>query len=249
MGDSFSAMFNKLDSEMGLKLTDFGEAMGADSLSDSDSGLEAKCEWWDEKSGGKLTGVTKAQVVKSDGSQFYQLDVWVGPSSFVPHMLLKVLKSADGSFGIEADFVPRGQFAMGSDSTYVEDYYENEASLAWYADAVTKAKGTHLSPSPSLYGRILRSPMHLAVGGMSENDACACAEAHLDRWMGHMAEAKPSEARQRGGLNVRDDKLRQFAFRAALTDAKTICGSADSARALAAGLTGPQAEAYVGGGS
>ena len=91
--------------------------------------------------------------------------------------------------------------------------------------------------------------MHLKIGGMSETDACLVAEAHVERWMGYISEAKPSEARQRGGLNVRDDKLRQFAYRAALADAKAICGGEDAARALAAGLTGPLAEAYVGGGS
>lgn len=245
--ESMSSMFDKLNAAYDLKLTDYTEVIGADRLDDGK--VSAQCEWWDERVGGKFTGVTKAHVVQGD-EELAKLDVWVGPSSHVPHMLLSLMKAADGTFGIEADFVARGQFAIGSDSTYLEDYYENAATLAWYADAVSKSQNNHLAPSASSSGRLLHgSPIYLKVGGMSEGDALSIGEQHLDRWMQYIADAKPSEARQRGGLNVRDDKLRQFSYRAMLVDAKAICDSEDSARALAAGLTGPLAEAYVGGGS
>lgn len=71
---------------------------------------------------------------------------------------------------------------------------------------------------------------------------------HTDRWLDWVANAKAVEARQRGAINVRDDKLRQFAFRAHL-DAWVGKVGPETARKLAAGFTGPLAEAYVGGGS
>ena len=67
------------------------------------------------------------------------------------------------------------------------------------------------------------------------------------RWLAWVADGRETEARQRGGINGRDDKLRQFAFRAALHDATDKFGP-DEALAVAAGMTGPVAEAYVGGG-
>ena len=40
----------------------------------------------------------------------------------------------------------------------------------------------------------------------------------MTRWLAWLKEAKAVEARQRGAINTRDDKQRQFFYRAAVTD-------------------------------
>jgi hypothetical protein len=74
------------------------------------------------------------------------------------------------------------------------------------------------------------------------------ASAHLDQWVGWLLEAQQVESRQRGAMNGRDDKLREFAFKAAMSDCIEYVGP-DKCVDLAAAWTGPIAEAYVGGGS
>lgn len=49
-------------------------------------------------------------------------------------------------------------------------------------------------------------------------------------------------------MNGRDDKIRQFAFLAAVSDYSKLVG-VEGGRILGAAVTGPVAEAYVGGGS
>lgn len=225
-----------------LKQTDYCETMGA-SFSTGD--LMATCAWFDEKTGSKLTGMSWNTINKGDESTSF-LNGWMGPMSFVPHMMLSVGVNDEGHC-LEADYVPRGQVAFGSDSMYCETYFDNPEVSAWYAEAASKGK--HMAPSESFSGRLLRSPIYIRVGCLSEGDAAALARAHASRWCQWIKDAKPSEARQRGGLNVRDDKLRQYAFRANLVYAKSLTDSEKDARALAAGLTGPLAEAYIGGGS
>ena len=237
-----SPLMDELTTFFDLKETDYSDAMGA-SFSRGD--LTAKCVWLDEKMGSKLTGVSSSTINKGDDAVSF-VNAWMGPTSFVPHMMLSVGKNCEGHF-LEADYMPRGQFAFGSDASYVENYYDTPEILTWYADAVSKGK--HMVPPDSFSGRLLRSPVYIKMGGLSEGDAMALAQQHLSRWLEWIENATPSEARQRGGLNVRDDKLRQFAFRANLVYAKSITSSDDDAKALAAGLTGPLAEAYVGGGS
>jgi len=45
-----------------------------------------------------------------------------------------------------------------------------------------------------------------------------CFAAHVTRWLTWLKEAKAVEARQRGAINTRDDKQRQFFYRAAVTE-------------------------------
>jgi hypothetical protein len=75
----------------------------------------------------------------------------------------------------------------------------------------------------------------------------------VERWLQWVEGAEKLEARQRGAVNMRDDKLRQFAFRWAVSQYSGLLeGLRDSdglALRLGAASTGPVAEAYVGGGS
>ena len=62
------------------------------------------------------------------------------------------------------------------------------------------------------------------------------------------------EARQRGAINTRDDKIRQFIYRATVSEyaglfAKAGVSDPDLVSRLGAASTGPISEAYVGGGS
>ena len=61
-------------------------------------------------------------------------------------------------------------------------------------------------------------------------------------------EAKPVEARQRGAINTRDDKQRQFYYRSAVAESVAKLGP-KMGQTIGACSTGPVAEAYVGGGS
>jgi hypothetical protein len=94
----------------------------------------------------------------------------------------------------------------------------------------------------------LKSPVALAIEGISFNDATLLANEFADIWINWVKDAKQIEARQRGAMNSRDDKLRQFAYRAAVAESSKLFGS-DFGKRLGAGITGPIAEAYVGGGS
>ena len=61
-------------------------------------------------------------------------------------------------------------------------------------------------------------------------------------------DAKPVEARQRGAINTRDDKQRQFYYRSAVAESVAKLGP-KMGQTIGACSTGPVAEAYVGGGS
>jgi hypothetical protein len=235
-----SSLRKTLNDVLGLKVALSGSHEG-------NKGWSVTTEWLDEVKGSKLTGVS-SNILKSTGSGDLscQLNAWMGPKYFVPHMLLSIGENSNGKYCVHADYIPRGPNAFGSDDSYVGTYFGNEV-LAWYENAYSLDGSTALPPSKSFGARMLRSPAQVAVGGLSLSDATSVAETHVKRWLQWVSEAKESEARQRGALNGRDDKLRQFAFRAALNEATEKFGS-DLARDVAAGMTGPVAEAYVGGG-
>lgn len=171
----------------------------------------------------------------------------MGPAYNVPHMLLTITSDSQDVMTVFADYVVRGPTPIGTDNTIVETYYGKEV-VAWYDKAVSSSGAVVLPPPFSFSARLLRSPVALSVGGLTAKDATNIANEHVTRWINWVAAATQVEARQRGAMNGRDDKLRQFAFRAALAESSKIVTNS-FATTLAAASTGPIAEAYVGGGS
>ena len=231
-------LFGQVNAALSLK--------AAQQSSHSGGSWKAQTEWWDEQKGSKLTGVSSSVLTSAAGDVYCQLNGWMGPKYFLPHMLLTVGQNAAGKYCVTADYVPRGPNAFGSDDTYVATHYGNDV-LAWYENAMTIPGSVVLPPSKSFTARMLRSPVHVSVGDLSLDDATEISTKHVQRWLQWISEGKESEARQRGALNGRDDKLRQFAFKSAISEAMDKFG-AEAARDVAAGMTGPVAEAYVGGG-
>ena len=45
-------------------------------------------EWWDEKKGSKLTGVSKNLILGPNGISSNVLNVWMGPGYMIPHLLV-----------------------------------------------------------------------------------------------------------------------------------------------------------------
>lgn len=205
----------------------------------------AASTWYDEQKGSKLTGVAVG-VIKSETECLCTLNGWMGPKYFVPHMLLTVSKQANAKYSVVADFVPRGPTAFGSDDSYLGTYYGQDV-MAWHENAYAADGAMPLPPSKSFAARLLRSPAQVAVGELSFDDVAEIATKHVTRWLEWVAEGKESEARQRGALNGRDDKLRMFAFRAAVSENAERFGG-EVGKSVGAGITGPVAEAYVGGG-
>lgn len=235
-------LFDKVNAALKLKLTSYA----ADRNTWTEGSYSGACEWYEEKMGGKLTGVSK-NAMKGPSGELYELSAWSGPAYSVPHMLLKISNSGS-EISLHADYVVRGPNAFGSDQSVIENYYGNEV-LDWYDSAA--AKGKVLAPPASFSGRLLRSPLALSVGGLNEDDAVSIATAHVTRWLGWIADkegkGKQIDARLRGGMNSRDDKLRQYMFRSNVADLTKTLGAVGGS--LAAAWTGPIAEAYVGGGS
>lgn len=239
-------LFNNVKDALGLKPTDF--ASKYDAAEFRENGFEGFCEWWDEAKGSKLTGVSCNCIRNpSSGFELLTLNCWMGPAYNCPHMLLSIGRdpSLSGS-SIRADYLPRGPIPLGSDQTAMEMYFGSDV-MQWYDSAVKASNYHFLPPSSSFYGRLLRSPVELAVYGLDDASVAAIATEHVERWISYVLDAQQNEARSRGAINTRDDKQRMFAYRAELSEATSWVG-ADFGPSLAAARTGPVAEAYVGGG-
>lgn len=143
-----------------------------------------------------------------------------------------------------------GPTPIGTDQTMLDNFYCKEV-IDWYDKSA--ALGLVLPPPTSFFGRLLQSPVALNVGKLTADNAATIAKSHIDRWIGWVVDkegkGKQIDARARGGMNGRDDKLRQFAFRASVADYSNILGNAAAGKDVGAAATGPIAEAYVGGGS
>lgn len=237
-----SNIFNKIKDKFVLKETFFAEDNGAKEWKNSDS--TGKCGWWDEKLGGKLTGVSN-YIYTTPTVSSYNINIWLGPSYLVPHCLLSITQSSSG-ISITSDYVPRGSFPLGSDQTFVDTYYGKE-SIAIYDANYAIPNTVPLPPSKSFSSRLLNSPLHTSINGLNIESASAIATKHVDVWMNWMDTASKVDARQRGAINTRDDKQRSYFFRSALAEASNFVDK-DFASSLAAAHTGPLAEAYVGGG-
>mmetsp|Transcript_28260 Transcript_28260/g.28546 ORF Transcript_28260/g.28546 Transcript_28260/m.28546 type:complete len:280 (-) Transcript_28260:72-911(-) len=238
------SLFDNVNADMGLKLTDFTDVYEGRTWQVGE--WSGTTEWYDEAMGSKLTGVSKNTISGPGGYTSSSLNVWMGPGLMVPHMLLTVGEEQEGSF-ITADYVARGAVPLGSDSTYLDTYYGQEV-LQWYDSACSQPGAMHFAPPSSMSGRLLRSPVHLSLAGLSSETVTSLATEHVTRFLTWIKEGRPVEARQKGALNARDDKLRQFYYRSAVADSVTLVGP-DFGPTLGACSTGPVAEAYVGGGS
>ena len=238
-------LFDAVNADLGLKLTDFTEVYGAKSW--SAEGWSGTTEWYDEAKGSKLTGVSKNAVTGASNGAFSRtLNIWMGPGYMLPHLLLTVGGEASGGHYVVADYVARGPTPLGSDQSYLDTYFAAKDVLDAFDSALKLPGAVPLPPPSSFFSRLLRSPVAVAVGGLSAADANTIATgnvsvvgqcrhwtmsltltciyslysfpAHVTRWLAWLKDAKAVEARQRGAINTRDDKQRQFFYRAAVTE-------------------------------
>eukprot|EP01041_Mallomonas_annulata_P010898 gene10898-22749_t len=123
-------LFDSVNNALGLKLTDFTEVYGGKTW--TEGAWSGSTEWWDETKGSKLTGVSKNSISGPDGQHTSTLNVWMGPGYVVPHLLLSIgvnPKEYDG-WSVTADYVVRGSTPIGSDQSYVDDFYGKDV-LQW----------------------------------------------------------------------------------------------------------------------
>jgi hypothetical protein len=173
------------------------------------------------------------------------LNVWMGPSYDVPHLLVTFGLDQGNLYHVTADYVPRGAIVMGSDPQYLQAFYDETVQQAW-TDA--SAAGQALGPAPEFELRLLDSPAKIAVTGLTAASAEAIVVAHVDRFLAWVEQAQQVPARLRGSFNMRDDKIRQYYYRGQVAKQAAALGG-DLGMTVAAVNTGPTAEAYVGGGS
>jgi len=243
----FSSLFDSVSAKFGLAETDFTDVYEGKQWNCPATQTIGFSSWFAEASPKYLTGVSRNFQAKADGSEALTINVWMGPSYPCPHMLLTFGKQADGSCFVEADYVARGSTTLDSDPGYVEKYYGPEVIAHW-DEANTRSGAFALAPSVEFMERLLYSPARISIGGLSTEDAAAIAERHVNTFLSWLDDAQQVPARSRGSFNLRDDKLRQFFYRAEVVKRCKLLGP-DLGMIVAACNTGPTAEAYVGGGS
>ena len=254
LGDVHDTLFKVIQDQLHLKSTDFSEFHRVQTWTAGPH--EGRCEWFDEVKGSKLTGVSKYSITRRDSNKAsFSIDGWLGPSLLVPHMLLRFGCDPDAfaGYSMSLDFIPRGPTPLGSDANLMEKYYGPD-TIQFYDSIVNKSGVSHLPPSPSFSSRLLRSPLFFSVAGLGADDVMMLSKSHVERWLRWLGDAAPVDARQRGAINSRDDKQRQFQYRSVLTYYQEqledfASDNDDLMRRLSAGSTGPIAEAYIGGGS
>jgi hypothetical protein len=242
----YDSLCSKVSAQFGLQVTDFCETFEAATWQ-SNTGVQGTAAWLSEASPQFLTGVSSCTRIEGPAEEL-TINVWMGPSYDIPHMMLTFGKNADadgGTYHVSADYVPRGANTMGSDPQYMQAYYNEQVLGAWTAAA---AAGQPLPPAAQFELRLLDSPAKIAVTGLTAAQAQDIASAHTDRFLGWVSASQPVAARLRGSFNLRDDKLRQFYYRGQVGKQVAALGQ-DLGMTVAAVNTGPTAEAYVGGGS
>jgi hypothetical protein len=251
----YDTLCSKVSAQLGLQATDFCETFEAATWQSSKNGIvQGTAAWLSEVSPQFLTGVSTCTRVEGLSEEL-TINVWMGPSYEIPHMLLTFGRNGNDGNGstyhVSADYVPRGANVMGSDPQYMQAYYSNPQVLDAWTAAAAAAAGTFLPPAAEFELRVLDSPAKIAVTGLTAAQAEAIAVAHTDRflgWVAAAAAAQPIPARLRGSFNLRDDKLRQFYYRGQVGKQVAALGP-ELGATVAAVNTGPTAEAYVGGGS
>lgn len=247
----YDELCNTVASRLGLQRTDFTDQLGASTWQAS-SGVQGAADWWSETSPKFLTGVTTCTRKNAGGGgsggamqEELTINIWMGPSYDVPHMLLTFGQAGASDYHITADYVPRGATVMGGDPQYLEAYFGAPVQAAWNS---AYQAGMALPPTPEFDLRLLDSPVKLSVTGLSASQAETLSRDHLNRFLTFVDAAQPIAARLRGSFNLRDDKLRQFYYKGQLAKQVASLGP-ELGPTVAAVVTGPTAEAYVGGGS
>eukprot|EP00636_Phaeomonas_parva_P003918 CAMPEP_0118851182 /NCGR_PEP_ID=MMETSP1163-20130328/717_1 /TAXON_ID=124430 /ORGANISM="Phaeomonas parva, Strain CCMP2877" /LENGTH=270 /DNA_ID=CAMNT_0006783473 /DNA_START=130 /DNA_END=942 /DNA_ORIENTATION=+ len=225
---------------LGLEGSDYTQSLGMQSF--NAGGVQGSADWLKEASPKYLTGVSTSSVT-ANGKTTMTIEAWMGPSYEVPHMTLK-LASAGDMCEITADYISRNDIAYCAES-YREDHYGADV-MAWWAKGASA--GPALPPSTAFGGRLLRSPAELSVQLADANLMGDLAVEHVNRWLNWLVDAEPLIARKRGAMNSRDDALRRFAFAGNVASCVAMAGE-DAGRSIAAAITGPVSEAYVGGAS
>jgi hypothetical protein len=241
----YDTLSSKVSAQLGLQATDFCETFEAATWQSDTAGVQGTAAWLSEASPQYLTGVSTCTRIQGSSEEL-TINVWMGPSYDIPHMLLTFGGNDDGStYHVSADYVPRGASTMGSDPQYMQAYYNEQVLDAWTAAA---AAGTPLPPAAQFELRVIDSPAKIAVTGLTLAQAEQMAVEHTDRFLGWVTAAQILPARLRGSFNLRDDKLRQFYYRGQVGKQVAALGQ-ELGQIVAAVNTGPTAEAYVGGGS
>ena len=242
LSELHGSLFNKMDEHFKLKRTDYMPEY----YSWTENDYSGSCEWHEEKMGGKLTGISKNAIMKNEAYECVTLNGWMGPAYSVPHLCLTIEKSGD-DLSVNADLVVRGAVPIGT-GDYVDRFYGPDV-ISWYDKSADL--GEVLAPPKSFSARLLRSPVALSVGKLTMNSVTQITNEIVDKWLGWIADkdgvGAQIDSRQRGAMNSRDDKQRQYAYRAAVDMFTEKLGSGGND--VAAAFTGPIAEAYVGGGS
>ena len=194
--------------------------------------------------------MNKVTRIGNNGQEELTLNIWLGPSYDVPHLLLSFGEESAGSnrYAVVADYIPRGMTPLGSDPQYTEKYFGDDIAALWDKVYQTMEGVQPLMPPKTMSSRLLSSPARIAVSGISLADAEQVVTEHVHRFLSWLEGAQPLVARLRGSFNTRDDKLRQFYFRGELVRNIAELGE-DLGKRVAAANTGPVSEAYVGGGS
>ena len=271
MSSTYKSLTTQIMDKLGLQQTDFTASYEADAWSWSNSPkteISGTSLWLSEASPKYLTGASfctqRSKHILDHGQldeNCYTINIWMGPSYDVPHMLLtfgqRTTHANDNdsssnpttTYSITADYVTRGATPLGSDPQMMDNYYGPEVVQAW-SQAYSLPGARPLAPQEEFPTRILNSPVRIAVGHItSPQDVHAFVHNHIHRFLSWVSTAQPIMARARGSFNLRDDKLRQYYFKGEV--AKNIARLGDDTMGLKIGAanTGPTAEAYVGGGS
>ena len=151
------------------------------------------------------------------------VNVWGGPNQLVPNLLMTISVNEKDNVCLDCDFLQRGPTPLGSDLTYLDTYYGQE-TIEWFDKSAAVPGSVMKAPPASFYARLIRSPVALSLQGLSIEAAEEISGSAVTLWLSWLASAAPVEARQKGAINGRDDKLRMFAYRAALFDSIGLVG-------------------------
>eukprot|EP00968_Pinguiococcus_pyrenoidosus_P006792 scaffold447_cov307-Pinguiococcus_pyrenoidosus.AAC.72 len=99
---------------LSLEASDYTSTLGMASI---DAGpVKGDASWLKEANPKFLTGVSSSRLIVP-GALDFRLEAWMGPSYEVPHLLLRLRASPDGSVAeLAADYVSRNDLAYCSDS-------------------------------------------------------------------------------------------------------------------------------------
>ena len=150
-----TSYFENLNNFFSLKPSDFSAQYDVERW--EYSGLSGSVQWWDEKKGSKLTGVSlysyNGNGAKNRAS--YNINVWMGPTLLVPNFVMEFGYKSDGFF-VNTDYIARGPYPFGSDQNYLDSFYSNKYISSYYDEILKQPGVVQFPPSPSFAARSLR---------------------------------------------------------------------------------------------